>query len=222
MMWALHGAFGSAADWERREVQAVDLWEEVAPFEQWATGFVGRVREVDEAPSLLGYSMGGRLALHALLAAPELWKSAVIVSAHPGLEDARERELRIEADAKWAQRVREDELEKVLEDWQAQAVFEGERKGFDLEGLEGKREAVARSFEEWSLGGQEVLWDRLGEVGGPVLWVTGERDEKFTELAERAVGLMPRARHVVIEGCGHRVPWEKEEVFWGGSFEVLK
>ncbi len=214
MIWALHGMFGSVADFEEADVRAVNLWEEGAPFEVWAEGFTARVRKEDRAPSLLGYSMGGRLALHALLAAPDLWKGAVIVSAHPGLEDAAERVARVEADAQWARRAREEPMEEVLREWEAQGVLEGFRKEFDRARLERRRAEVARSFEEWSLGRQEPLWERLGEIVCPVLWVSGERDETFTKLAERAITKIPRGEHDAVPGCGHRVPWEDPERFW--------
>lgn len=230
MIWALHGAFGAPGDWARLQqrgmnLRPVALWKMArelrgagaslagAGFEAWSEAFIERVRDEDPAPSVMGYSLGGRLALHALVAEPGLWRSAIIVSAHPGLENEADRRARLESDSHWAKRVREDSLGAVLADWESQIVFEGFRKEFDGAHLEDHREQMTAGFEEWSLGRQNPLWDRLAGVTCPVLWITGEKDEKFTRPAERAVAAMPSARHVVVAGCGHRVPWEAPGAF---------
>jgi len=70
------------------------------------------------------------------------------------------------------------------------------------------RREIARSFVDWSLGAQEPMWDQLGRIRIPVLWVVGERDKKFYDLGRRAVSLMPQACLAVAPGAGHRVPWE--------------
>ena len=76
-----------------------------------------------------------------------------------------------------------------------------------------RRREVARSFVDWSLGAQEPLWTRLGEISIPVLWIAGENDAKFRALAERATALMPNAHLAIAPGAGHRVPWEAETWF---------
>ncbi|HWX52356.1 MAG TPA: hypothetical protein VNY34_03625, partial [Solirubrobacteraceae bacterium] len=56
-------------------------------------------------------------------------------------------------------------------------------------------------------GEMEPLWDRLGELGMPVRVVAGEGDEKFRDLGQRMVALLPDARLTVIAG-GHNLPLE--------------
>ncbi len=213
MIWSLHGAMGSPGDWEFLETRGVDcrrfpLWETVDTFEAWAQRFCMRVGAEDGGPVLMGYSMGGRLALHALLARPDLWKGGIIVSAHPGLESEEERRGRVSADGEWARRVREEDMGDVFAAWCAQPMVKAGRGPGDIAELERHREAVARSFEIWSLGVQESLWARLREIRVPILWITGERDEKFTALGKRAVSTIPDASHEIMAQCGHRCPWE--------------
>jgi 2-succinyl-6-hydroxy-2,4-cyclohexadiene-1-carboxylate synthase len=166
---------------------------------------------------LAGYSMGGRLALHALLADASPWQAAVIVSAHPGLESEEERAARRAHDADWAMRALTGDWAAFLADWNSQPVLTGGIPGGDeaarASRLMLRRREIARSFVDWSLGAQEALWDRLPEIRVPVLWITGAEDEKFTALAARACARMPAASHVVIEGAGHRVPWDNEVAF---------
>ena len=72
------------------------------------------------------------------------------------------------------------------------------------------------------LGAQEPLWDRLGEISIPVLWVAGANDAKFRDLAERAVANMPAAQLVVAPHAGHRLPWEAAAWFAGQVAHFLK
>jgi 2-succinyl-6-hydroxy-2,4-cyclohexadiene-1-carboxylate synthase len=226
--WCLHGAVGVAADWRGLAkrlaaaaigTRAVDLWRflECAPLT--LPGF-GKALNADaggevfrgSGRALLGYSMGGRMALHALLEKNQPWQAAVIVSAHPGLESAAGRSARLAADAAWATQAFAGDWQQFLNAWNAQPLLgtTAIREGQAARSLITRRREVARSFIDWSLGGQAPLWERLAEINIPVLWVAGENDEKFRALAERAAGLSPRARLAVAPASGHRVPWENE------------
>ena len=227
--WCLHGAVGMAADFrsfakrlaaEKTGSRAVDLWRFLdcgpmpladfgAALNADASGQVFR----GSGRALLGYSMGGRLALHALLGKEHPWQAAVIVSAHPGLESQAERESRRASDAAWASKALMGNWQEFLKEWNAQplladaAIRDSQATG----SLVMRRREIARSFVDWSLGAQEPLWDRLQEISIPVLWVAGENDTKFRALAERAVAEIPRATLAIAPGAGHRVPWEAEE-----------
>ena len=74
--------------------------------------------------------------------------------------------------------------------------------------LEPKRERIAAAFDRWSLGRQEDLLPGLAEVTIPVLWINGALDEKFSRIGAAACEVLPGGEHAVVEGCGHRVPWE--------------
>lgn len=224
-IWCLHGAVGMAEDWRGFSVpgwavKRVDLWRFLDCCPMGMAAFGKALNEEAAAGSgrkvLLGYSMGGRLGLHALLDGGP-WDAAVIVSAHPGLEEEAERVARREKDAGWAARALKGEWRSFLEAWDAQPVLKdcGLRiadRGLEMADrtrLEIRRNSVARSFVDWSLGAQEPLWGRLEEIACPLLWVAGERDGKFRDLALRAA-----ARRVgpplpwIAPDAGHRVPWE--------------
>ncbi|MDE0827098.1 MAG: alpha/beta fold hydrolase [Akkermansiaceae bacterium] len=231
MIWCLHGAVGMAEDWKELSatlgqgghvVRRVDLWRflDCCPMEldEFAKSFCEEVRASgDDENVLVGYSMGGRLALHALLEDADLFRAAVIVSAHPGGLDEKEKIIRMAGDAEWAGKALVGDWAMFLKEWDGQAVLNPE--GGTLEGLgdrmqlKVRRQAVARSFMDWSLGKQGDLRSRFEEVKVPVLWVTGERDGKFTGLAKEAVPYLEEGRLEVVEGAGHRVPWEKSEEF---------
>jgi 2-succinyl-6-hydroxy-2,4-cyclohexadiene-1-carboxylate synthase len=227
--WLLHGAVGMAADWRafakrlaaaKTGTRAVDLWRflECQPLPLADFGPALNADAGGEVPrgggrALLGYSMGGRLALHALLSQNHPWRAAVIVSAHPGLENPADREARRAADAGWATKALTGNWQQFLDAWNAQSVLgQSAIRAPQASGsLAMRRREIARSFVDWSLGAQEPLLERLHEITIPVLWVAGENDAKFRALAERAVGKLPRARLAIAPASGHRVPWEAEE-----------
>ena len=238
--WCLHGAVGLASDWraiakgmaaEKIGTRAVDLWRflECCPL---PLPDFGKALNADAAGrasrgtgrSLLGYSMGGRMALHALLEPGHPWSAAVIVSAHPGLENPEERSARRIQDTEWATQALTGDWQKFMTAWNAQPVL-GNLAIRDPQAtgtLIMRRREIARSFVDWSLGEQDSLWDRLPEINVPVLWIVGEHDEKFRLLAERAVALIPGARLAIAPGAGHRVPWEAEAWFTQTVSRFLK
>ncbi|MEO1856009.1 MAG: alpha/beta fold hydrolase [Rubritalea sp.] len=230
MIYALHGAVGMAADWKplaramkqvNQPVARVDLWQFLAccpmPISEFGAAFNKEVHATD--PVLLGYSMGGRLALHALIADPTKWSKAVIISAHTGIakEDLIPRQAH---DAAWAAKALKGEWDTFLAEWNAQGVLSGTSMP-DRRTLQPRREAVARSFMDWTVGVQENLLPQLEKVTCPVLWVVGENDTKFLKVARAAVDVLPNAQLRIIPGCGHRVPWEKPAEFTSAVREFL-
>ena len=209
MLWCLHGALGAYHDWESifPGARHVDLWstEPGTDLADWANQWVTTVAAEDPHPQLVGYSMGGRLALHALLAAPALWKRATIVSAHPGLRFGRAE--RCARDQAWLTRFQQEPFQDVIRDWNAQPVF---NEDSTLPPPERFDPRMARCFQQWSLGNQEPLWDQLGKITCRVQWVCGEEDTKFSELGREAVTTLPQGRYLSAPACGHRVPWEWE------------
>jgi 2-succinyl-6-hydroxy-2,4-cyclohexadiene-1-carboxylate synthase len=229
--WCLHGAVGMAADWRGFAKnlatlgigsRGVDLWRfldccplPLADFGKALNADAGGEVSRGNGRALLGYSLGGRLALHALLETPHVWQAAVIVSTHPGLESAADRASRRATDAEWASQALAGNWQQFLTAWHAQSVLGATplREPQASSSLIMRRREIARSFVDWSLGAQEPLWHRLAEISIPVLWIAGENDEKFLALAHRAVSLLPAARLVIAPSCGHRVPWEAADWF---------
>lgn len=162
---------------------------------------------------LIGYSLGGRIALHALLAAPERWRAAVIVSAHPGLESEAECAARRAHDERWARRFESEPWDALMTAWHAQSVFAGRAPTGPRREADFDRTALAHALRAWSLGTQENLRPALRALRLPVLWLAGAEDAKFAALGREAAAALPEGRFEVVAGCAHRVPWEAPDAF---------
>lgn len=200
-IYALHGFLGRPSDWQESLPQAiaVDLFQApIKSFEEWAKQFND---SVPEGSLLVGYSLGGRLALHALQENPIKWKGAVIISAHPGLPVA-DRPQRVIHDKKWAKRFLNDPWEKVMNDWNSQPVFSGHQ--IERREEEFDRAILSSVLEQWSLGKQTEL--DVSSLPMPLLWITGEKEHKKCPIFAN-----PRSKVWIAPGAGHRVPWESGE-----------
>lgn len=162
--------------------------------------------------ALLGYSLGGRVALHVALAHPDGVRALILISATAGLRDPAERAARRAADEELADRIESDGVEPFLDDWLARPLFAGlpERYAFRERRLTNNAAGLAASLRRQGTGTQEPLWDRLSEIAVPTLVVSGAEDPKFTELGrEMAAAIGPSATHVVIPGAGHTTHLEQ-------------
>lgn len=154
----------------------------------------------------LGYSMGGRVALHLALARPELVDRLVLVSTTAGIDDEAARAARRTDDEHLAASLERDGLEAFLARWLAQPLFAG--LPADAAGLEARRDntvaGLAAALRRLGTGTQAPLWDRLAALAMPVLVVAGERDTRFCEHARRLVAAIgPSADLAIVPGAGH-------------------
>jgi 2-succinyl-6-hydroxy-2,4-cyclohexadiene-1-carboxylate synthase len=165
--------------------------------------------------TLGGYSMGGRVALHAALSLGARVERLVLVGASPGLATAAERAARAAEDAELADRIEAVGLAAFVREWAAQPLFDGMPRGVaeiaEADRLRNTAPGLAAALRGLGAGAMPSLWERLGELAIPVDLVVGERDAKFRAIAERMEGELPDARLVVVPGAGHAVHLEAPE-----------
>src|SRR5215207_10203974 len=172
------------------------------------------VRVLADAPiTLAGYSMGGRIALHAALSLGPRVRRLVLVGASPGIADPAERAARAAEDAALAARIEAIGLEAFAREWGAQPLFAGMPRGIaeiaHADRMRNTAAGLAAALRGLGTGVMPPLWDRLGEL--PVELVVGERDEKFRAIAERMTAALVAGRLHVVPGTGHAVHLEAPE-----------
>lgn len=173
-------------------------------------------RSAPSPATWVGYSMGGRFALHVALRHPAAVSRLVLVSATAGMDDAGEREARRESDEALAERIESEGVEAFVRDWLAQPLFATlPAEAAAVESRLGSTPAgLASSLRLAGTGCQRPLWSELNTLDMPVLIVAGELDVKYTSLARRLVdGIGPNARLHLIAGAGHACHLEKPDEF---------
>lgn len=192
MITCLHGFLGNPRDWDFLR-----------------DGFEIETPPLDSIPHrgdiLLGYSLGGRLALQALLHGAD-YQRAILVSTGLGIEDEAARAARRASDEAWAQRFESEDFETVITDWNAQPVLAGPALARTRDDYD------PRALREWSSGALPPVASRLHELTIPTLWIAGARDSKYVAAAHRGASLA-RGRVAIVDHAGHRVPWEAPSEF---------
>jgi len=162
-----------------------------------------------------GYSMGGRIALHVALAAPQRVERLVLVSTTAGIEDPAERAGRRKRDRRLAGEIEKGSIDDFVERWRAKPMFAGDPPEVDAlaraDQSRNRPAGVAAALRGVGTGEMKSLWDRLAELQMPVTVVAGHRDRKFVRASERMVTLLPDAL-LQVTGGGHCLLFENPKV----------
>ena len=222
----LHGFTHTGASWdpviaalgERYRALAPDIRGHGSAAERAPASLAAVLGDLAElAPdrfTLAGYSMGGRLALHAALT-PALGTRIdrlVLIGASPGIADPDARAERRDADERLAGEVDRMTIEQFAERWARTPVLTGQPRdvaaAIHADRLRNKPAGLADALRGLGTGALPSLWHRLAAIRAPVTLIVGERDEKFLAIADEMAHRLPDASVVVIPGAGHAVHLE--------------
>jgi 2-succinyl-6-hydroxy-2,4-cyclohexadiene-1-carboxylate synthase len=164
----------------------------------------------------LGYSMGGRFALHVALRHPEAVQRLIVVSATGGIDDPEIRAARREADEALAVRAQAEGLEAFVNWWLTRPLFQTLPPGSAaLESrLGGTAAGLASSLRLAGTGSQQPLWSQLRQLDMPVLVVAGAGDDRYVAEGRRLVhSIGSNAAYAEIAGAGHACHLERPDAF---------
>lgn len=236
----LHGFTGSKESWRElreqlrpdRRVVSIDLPGhggtrvgidvENYSIEHAAAMVIRLLTEVLAVPrfSILGYSMGGRLALFIALNYGAHINRLVLESASPGIADCGDRAARRHADAELAAFAESAGIEAFVKRWESIPLFESMARmpaeridRLRRERLGCRIEELARSLRGMGTGAQPWLGGELPALRMPILAIAGALDFKFTAIGEQIAALASDARFEAIGGAGHAPHLERPHEF---------
>lgn len=234
----LHGFLGSADDWAEVlpafetsfRCATVDLPGHGRSFKDTggtpcsfldaATALVEVIEAIDVPSfSLVGYSMGGRLALYIASIYAMRVDRLVLESASPGLRTASERAERRDRDEHWARLLETIPLDAFVRQWYEQPLFASltrqpdRREALIARRLRNTPRGLADSLRGMGAGAQAPLWDELTANTIPTLLVAGEDDAKFVALGREMEAACAAARLTAIPGAGHCVHHESPSAY---------
>ncbi|KFZ37620.1 hypothetical protein HR45_09355 [Shewanella mangrovi] len=221
----LHGFLGSGADWRllldslsqafycitvdlpghgqtHYQLQQSPAFAECAELVQQSVLALGI-----EQYHLLGYSLGGRIALHLAANYPQQLLSLQLESCHPGLQTTAEREQRASNDQQWQQRLARLPMRDFLTLWYQQAVFadlsEQQRQALIAQREQQDPASLLAMYAGTSLALQQPLWQLPSQLTCAVHYYYGTQDAKFTALAQRWQQQVPELQLHAIDAVGH-------------------
>jgi 2-succinyl-6-hydroxy-2,4-cyclohexadiene-1-carboxylate synthase len=236
----LHGFTGSARSWESllddlvmpgMQVIALDMLghgQSDAPgdparytMEHCQADIIATLQElgVDAGEAiLLGYSMGGRIALYSAFS--HFFRALILESASPGLASALEREQRRQSDIALADSIEQEGIVAFVERWENLPLFASQsklpievREALHQQRLHNRTTGLANSLRGVGTGVQPALHEQLAKLDMPVMLIAGELDTKFCTIARQIAQQLPQAILHIVPGAGHTVHLEQPERF---------
>lgn len=169
---------------------------------------------------LLGYSMGGRLALYLAIHYPDRFSSLILESASPGLATEQEREDRRDRDNALADKIEANEIQWFVDFWEGLSLWDSQKSLSNdvllnqrAQRLQNDPQGLANSLRGMGTGVQPSLWDRLPEITLPTQLIVGEFDSKFIGINQHMTQLMSNATMTTITNAGHTVHLENPKAF---------
>jgi 2-succinyl-6-hydroxy-2,4-cyclohexadiene-1-carboxylate synthase len=229
----LHGFTGSPASWDAVSTCLGSRYRLIRPylpghhpddttcpdFDGAGSHIAALLSALPKPRTLMGYSLGGRLALYTTIHYPHLVDRLILESATAGIADDAERAARKGADDQLAQNLRTKGLSWFVEYWETLPLFESHknlpepvRAAQRKQRLAHTTEGLAQSLERMGAGVMPSLWGHLQHVTCPVRLITGTLDVRYTTIAREMISHLPHARHILIPNAGHSIHLEQPQL----------
>lgn len=170
--------------------------------------------------NLLGYSMGGRLALYFALHYPQRIHRLILESASPGLANTAVREERRQRDNRLADRIEREGMPAFIDFWETLPLWASQaalstttREALRQQRLQNRAIGLANSLRGMGTGVQPSLWAELPQLNRPTLLLAGELDTKFVAINQQMVAHLPQAELMIVPQAGHTIHLEQPEVY---------
>lgn len=212
----LHGFWGQPGDWSpvfqklslTESALAPDLYEPGPldprhPLKQWTGNFLNWLDKNAgaEPVQIVGYSMGARLALNAVVARPERFSRALLLSGAPVLPEGADRS---EFENQWVQKFLTQPWQEIESAWDEQSIFQGSHK-LPRRKSDALREVLGLSLTNWSPSLHPFGWAQVKALPASIEWAYGALDQKYMEMAKTLREEGVRGQIAIIPNAGHRL-----------------
>jgi 2-succinyl-6-hydroxy-2,4-cyclohexadiene-1-carboxylate synthase len=171
--------------------------------------------------NILGYSMGGRVALSFLMYFPEVVDKLILESCTPGLRSEDEAKLRQQSDQQLSEKILKNGIEWFSEFWEKQPIFESRRRitksemeSIRKQQLQSNTLGLANSLLGYGTGFQPSWWENLPQISHQICIICGELDQKFCKIGKEMEKILQNATYFEVANVGHTVHLEAEEAFY--------
>ena len=170
--------------------------------------------------TLIGYSMGGRIALSYAIKYPGHVQTLILESASPGLRTEQERNVRKKADNELANKIEVNGIISFVNAWENIPLFASQKRlpqqfqqAIREERLQQNEQGLANSLRGIGTGMMPQVWDKLHVLSMPVTLITGALDTKFVDIAREMTTFIRKVRHLVVNDVGHTIHVENPSEF---------
>lgn len=168
--------------------------------------------------SLLGYSMGGRLALYLAVFYPQYFSHIIVESATPGLQTKHQIIKRKQWEQGIIQKLEELSVSQFIKEWYEAPMFLSLRKHKNFIKLIKQREqndrrGLINALTNLGTGVMPNLWEKCAQIAMPLFYIVGEKDLKCNRIAKKINKKNPKSTIYTVENCGHNVHFENPDIF---------
>ncbi len=232
----IHGFTGTGADfeswfnhlspelnWEAPDLPGHGRWlgprdPELCSMEACVAMLEARIEAASRPVIVVGYSLGGRVALNFAARRSHLIKGLVLIGANPGIREERLRHERLRWEAELCQRLRDEGVEDFMSYWQSLPIINTQNRIPDHIRLPMRErrllcnpEGLTQSLRTMGTGSMVSLWDALPNIECPVLYCAGEEDQKYCSMGQEVVEQLPHGQFAALAGAGHAAHLEAIE-----------
>lgn len=192
----------------------------IKSFNELSSSILNHLKKITGGPCfLLGYSLGGRVALDLLSKDPSQFEKVIVESCHPGLESDVLKQERIKSDEGLLSHIHsQNDFKKFLLKWYNLDLFGDISKKENFHNLLTRREKnslkeIKKSLQTFSLGRQDNLIPLLKKNQTPLLYISGEKDKKYSQIGKSFINEVPNSYHKPINGVSHNTHFEDPQTF---------
>jgi 2-succinyl-6-hydroxy-2,4-cyclohexadiene-1-carboxylate synthase len=184
-------------------------------FHDVAELIIKSIDDLEKKIDVVGYSMGGRIAFYLILKFPHLFNRAIIESASPGIKSEKDKRDRYQKDLALLKDLKsKEEMISFLKKWYTNPLFGKISKTTLIEKKSANNPQILNKAQALlSVGNQPSLWKELENLKIPTLYLSGQRDEKYTKIGNEIAKLSPLIITYVFKDCAHITHLENPDKF---------